>query len=207
MIEENKFRALKKGLDGNIIDFPHRRAAPTRALILEMLDFVDDVVDDLGTRAEIDFVRAWAASGDTGADRQIAVYEATARPARGGGHAGGRDPARLVDSRRTDVQPPPLHLRAEARARQGVLPHGLPGARPRGSSSTPASSAPEDLPARRPARGRRRRPGHEPRLAEPRPRLAGARGDGRRPATCAARCSRTRAAHARAVLRRARGGA
>ena len=77
VIEENKFSALKKGLDGNFIDFPHRRAAPTRALIVEMLDFVDDVVDDLGTRAEIDFVRAWATSGETGADRQIAAYEAT----------------------------------------------------------------------------------------------------------------------------------
>ena len=77
VIEENKFSAVKKGLDGTFIDFPHRRAAPTRALVLEMLDFVDDVVDGLGTRAEIEFVRAWAASGDTGADRQIAAYEAT----------------------------------------------------------------------------------------------------------------------------------
>lgn len=77
VIEENKFSAVKKGLDGKFIDFPHRRAAPTRTLVLEMLDFVDDVVDDLGSRAEIDFVREWAAHGDTGADRQIAAYEAT----------------------------------------------------------------------------------------------------------------------------------
>ena len=77
VIEENKFRALKRGLDGTLIDFPHRRATPTRAQILEMLDFVDDVVDDLGTRAEMSFVRSWAASGETGADRQIAVHDAT----------------------------------------------------------------------------------------------------------------------------------
>jgi carboxylate-amine ligase len=77
VIEENKFSAVKKGLDGKFIDFPHRRAAPTRAMVLEMLDFVDDVVDGLGSRAEIEFVRNWAASGDTGADRQIAAYEAT----------------------------------------------------------------------------------------------------------------------------------
>ena len=77
MIEENKFSAVKKGLDGVFIDFPHRRAAPTRVLILEMLDFVDDVVDDLGTRDEINFVRRWAATGDTGADRQIAAHDAT----------------------------------------------------------------------------------------------------------------------------------
>ena len=42
-----------------------------------MLDFIDDVVDELGTRSEINFVRAWAASGETGADRQIAAFEAT----------------------------------------------------------------------------------------------------------------------------------
>ena len=46
-------------------------------MIAEMLDFVDDVVDDLGTRSEMNFVRAWAASGDTGADRQIAAFTAT----------------------------------------------------------------------------------------------------------------------------------
>jgi carboxylate-amine ligase len=34
-------------------------------------------VDGLGTRGEIDFVRGWVASGDTGADRQLAVYDAT----------------------------------------------------------------------------------------------------------------------------------
>jgi carboxylate-amine ligase len=77
VIEENKFSAVKKGLDGNFIDFAHRRAAPARVLIAEMLDFVDDVVDELGTRSEINFVRAWAASGDTGADRQIAAFAAT----------------------------------------------------------------------------------------------------------------------------------
>jgi len=34
-------------------------------------------VDELGTREEMRFLRGWAVSGDTGADRQIAVYEAT----------------------------------------------------------------------------------------------------------------------------------
>ncbi len=77
VIAENKFRALKRGLDGHMIDFGLQREAPTRQLIHEMLDFVDDVVDDLGTREEIAFVRTWAASGETGADRQIAVYEHT----------------------------------------------------------------------------------------------------------------------------------
>jgi carboxylate-amine ligase len=77
VIMENKFRALKTGLDGKMIDFALRQEAPTRALVLEALAFVDDVVDDLGTREEITFLREWAAHGDTGADRQVRAFEAT----------------------------------------------------------------------------------------------------------------------------------
>ncbi|HET7295162.1 MAG TPA: carboxylate-amine ligase [Vicinamibacteria bacterium] len=75
ILEENKFRALKTGLDGMMIDFGLRQEAPTRALILEVLNFVDDVVDDLGTRDEMRFLHAWAASGDTGADRQVRAFQ------------------------------------------------------------------------------------------------------------------------------------
>jgi carboxylate-amine ligase len=77
VIEENKFRALKRGLDGKMIDFGLKGEAPTRALIHEVLDFVDEVVDGLGTREQMRFLRAWAAAGDTGADRQVSAYEAT----------------------------------------------------------------------------------------------------------------------------------
>jgi len=75
VIEENKFRALKHGLDGRLIDFGLKQEAPTRAMILEVLNFVDDVVDELGTRDEMRFLHAWAASGDTGADRQLHAFE------------------------------------------------------------------------------------------------------------------------------------
>jgi glutamate---cysteine ligase / carboxylate-amine ligase len=77
VIMENKFRALRSGLDGQLIDFGLRGEAPTRALILEVLDFVEGVVDELGTRAEMAFLRSWAHSGDTGADRQLRAFEAT----------------------------------------------------------------------------------------------------------------------------------
>ena len=77
ILMENKFRALKWGLDGKMIDFGLKGEAPTRAMIDEVLDFVDDVADDLGSREEMRFLRAWAASGDTGADRQIAAFERT----------------------------------------------------------------------------------------------------------------------------------
>jgi carboxylate-amine ligase len=75
VIMENKFRALKRGLDGNMIDFELRGERPTRELVAEVLDFVDDVVDELGTREEMTFLRVMAREGDTGADRQIAVWD------------------------------------------------------------------------------------------------------------------------------------
>jgi glutamate---cysteine ligase / carboxylate-amine ligase len=75
ILEENKFRGLKMGLDGKMIDFGLKQEAPTRALILEVLNFVDDVLDDLGTREEVRFLHAWAASGDTGADRQLRAFQ------------------------------------------------------------------------------------------------------------------------------------
>jgi carboxylate-amine ligase len=74
---ENKFRALKRGLDGHMIASDLRGERPTRELIAEVLDFVDDVVDELGTREEMSRLRLWAHAGDTGADRQIAMWEAT----------------------------------------------------------------------------------------------------------------------------------
>jgi carboxylate-amine ligase len=77
VIMENKFRALKRGLDGHMIAFDLRAERPTRELVAEVLDFVDDVVDELGTRDEMARLRVWAHAGDTGADRQIAVWENT----------------------------------------------------------------------------------------------------------------------------------
>jgi carboxylate-amine ligase len=75
VIMENKFRALRAGLDGKMIDFGLKEEIPTRALIHEVLEFVDDVVDGLGTRGEMDFLRTWAATGDTGADRQLRAFQ------------------------------------------------------------------------------------------------------------------------------------
>ncbi|MFI5184628.1 MAG: glutamate-cysteine ligase family protein, partial [Vicinamibacteria bacterium] len=74
VVEENKFRALKTGLSGGMIDFSLRQEAPTRALILEMLAFVDAAAADLGTRPEMDYLRGWASTGDTGADRQLKAF-------------------------------------------------------------------------------------------------------------------------------------
>ena len=52
LIEENKWRAARWGIDGKLIDFGNRREVPMRELALELLEFVDDVVDELRSRRE-----------------------------------------------------------------------------------------------------------------------------------------------------------
>jgi carboxylate-amine ligase len=76
LIEENKWRAARWGIDGKLIDFGKRREVPMRDLALELLEFVDDVVDDLGSRREVDYVRSILADG-TSAERQLQVYRET----------------------------------------------------------------------------------------------------------------------------------
>jgi carboxylate-amine ligase len=76
LINENKWRASRYGLDGSLIDFGKQEQVDTRALILELLAFVDDVVDELGSRKAIDYVKKILANG-TGADRQLKVFEQT----------------------------------------------------------------------------------------------------------------------------------
>ena len=63
LIEENKWRATRYGLDGQLIDFGKERQHPARELIRELLEwFIDDVVDELGSRKEIEY--AWRILGD-----------------------------------------------------------------------------------------------------------------------------------------------
>src|SRR5205814_4231731 len=76
LIEENKWRAARWGLDGKLIDFGRRTEVPMRDLAIELLQFVDDVVDELGSRREIDYVRTILTDG-TSADRQLEVYRRT----------------------------------------------------------------------------------------------------------------------------------
>src|SRR6478736_31830 len=76
LIDENKWRASRYGLDGSLIDFGKQEQVDTRALILELLAFVDDVVDELGSRKAIEDVKKILTNG-TGADRQLKVFEQT----------------------------------------------------------------------------------------------------------------------------------
>ena len=76
-IEENKWRAVRFGLDGKLIDFGKGVELPARELITEMLAwFVDDVVDELGSRREVEYAFEIMRNG-TSADRQLATYART----------------------------------------------------------------------------------------------------------------------------------
>src|SRR4029078_8393249 len=73
LLDENKWRASRYGIDGMLIDFGKEEEVNTRALILELLDFVDDVVDELGSRHRLAYVHRMLDHG-TGADRQLSSF-------------------------------------------------------------------------------------------------------------------------------------
>ncbi len=76
LINENKWRAGRYGINGKLIDFGKESEVNTLILIHELLDFIDDVVDELGSREEVENTYKILENG-TGADRQLAVYEET----------------------------------------------------------------------------------------------------------------------------------
>lgn len=73
LIMENKWRAVRYGLEGKMIDFGKEKEIPTKDLIRELLEFVDDVVDDLGSREELNYIHQILENG-SGADRQLKIY-------------------------------------------------------------------------------------------------------------------------------------
>lgn len=79
LIAENKWRAARYGIDGKLIDFGKKAEVPCRLLIDELLEFVDDVVDELGSRDELKHVHDILENG-TGADRQLEVWEQSYDP-------------------------------------------------------------------------------------------------------------------------------
>ena len=76
LIAENKWRALRHGLDGQLIDFGRAAEVPMRQLAVELLEFVDDVLDELGSRPEVEYLHQICREG-TSADRQLATYRRT----------------------------------------------------------------------------------------------------------------------------------
>lgn len=76
LIEENKWRAARYGIEGKLIDFGKEAEVPMRELATELLEFIDDVVDDLGSRSACEYVNTILREG-TSAERQLRVYQET----------------------------------------------------------------------------------------------------------------------------------
>lgn len=76
LIEENKWRAVRHGLDGNLVDFRREVERPAREMIRELIEDLGDVVDELGSRSEIDYAYRIMEHGSS-ADRQLATYRRT----------------------------------------------------------------------------------------------------------------------------------
>ena len=74
-ITENKWRAVRYGLHGRLIDFGRGEEVPFHFLMEELLELLDDVVDELGSRKEVEYVRTILANGNS-ADRQLKTYRA-----------------------------------------------------------------------------------------------------------------------------------
>jgi len=76
LLMENKFRAVRYGLEGKLIDFGKEQEVPECELILEYLAFIDDVVDELECREAIGYIPTMLKMG-SGADRQLKVWRDT----------------------------------------------------------------------------------------------------------------------------------
>ena len=73
LIAENKWRAVRWGLDGQMIDYGKRESVSTCSLAYELLELIDDVVDELGSRDAVNYLHTILEQG-TSSDRQLEVY-------------------------------------------------------------------------------------------------------------------------------------
>jgi carboxylate-amine ligase len=76
LLDENRWRATRYGIDGKLIDFGKETEVETRSLLNELLEFVSTEVSELGTQREMAHIERVLREG-TGADRQLAAYEHT----------------------------------------------------------------------------------------------------------------------------------
>ena len=72
LIAENKWRAIRYGMEGKLIDFGKQSEVPMRDLAIELMDFIDGVVDELGSRRAVGYIDTILREG-TSADRQLQV--------------------------------------------------------------------------------------------------------------------------------------
>lgn len=109
LMMENKWRAARYGINGKLIDFGKQEEVSFIELAKELLEFIDDVVDELGSREEINYIFRMMEMG-TGADRQLKVF-----------YENNKDYKKLVDyiieetHAGLDFQPPPVKQKSKSK--------------------------------------------------------------------------------------------
>jgi carboxylate-amine ligase len=73
LLDENRWRAARYGIDGKLIDFGREAEVETRSLINELLELISTEVADLGSAREMAHIERILREG-TGADRQLAAW-------------------------------------------------------------------------------------------------------------------------------------
>src|SRR5262249_35919897 len=76
LLDENRWRAARYGIDGKLIDFGKEAEVEERSLLNELLDFVASEADELGSHREMAHIERIMREG-TGADQQLAAYKRT----------------------------------------------------------------------------------------------------------------------------------
>ena len=76
LIDENRWRASRYGIDGKLIDFGKETEVETRGLLNELLEFISTEVNELGSKNEMAHIERIMREG-TGADRQLVAWEHT----------------------------------------------------------------------------------------------------------------------------------
>src|SRR5213593_2934469 len=76
LLDENRWRAARYGIEGKLIDFGREAEVDERSLLNELLDFVSTEVKELGSEREMAHIERIIREG-TGADRQLAVWDCT----------------------------------------------------------------------------------------------------------------------------------
>ena len=76
LLDENRWRASRYGIEGKLIDFGREEEVSTKELIHELLEFVAGEAEQLGSQREMEHIERICREG-TGADRQIAVFQRT----------------------------------------------------------------------------------------------------------------------------------
>src|SRR5881398_4190399 len=76
LLDENRWRAARYGIDGKLIDFGKEKETDTRSLIHEFIEFVSTEVQELGSEKEMAHIERIIREG-TGADRQLAAWART----------------------------------------------------------------------------------------------------------------------------------